>query len=167
VTRGRAILSTLSTALLVAAACGGPQKLGASGSTCFRDDDCAAGLICVAPTATDSRRVCSSDPTPLISMVEGPPVMMMGGGAGMAGTAGMGAVAGGATGGADNGGNANAGSDVGGMATAGKGGGGAGGKAGSGGMAGNTAGGTDSGGSGGTAGMAGTAGTAPEAGAPP
>ena len=163
--RARVVLFVGSGALLVAAACGGPQKLGDSGATCFRDDDCAPGLICVAPSATDLRRVCSNDPTPLISTVEGPPAMMLGG---SAGAAGMAAAGGGAGNGGATGGNASAGSDPGGTDGGGKGGSGTAGKAGGGGMAGTSAGGTDSGtGGGGTAGTAGTGGTAPEAGAPP
>ena len=61
-----------SAMVLAATACGGPQKLGEAGATCFRDDDCRPGLACVAPSAMDSKRVCSSDLTPLISMVDGP-----------------------------------------------------------------------------------------------
>jgi len=148
----------LSLALFAAAACGGPQKLGSTGATCFRDDDCEPGMICVAPTADDIHRVCSTDPTPLISMVEGPPVMAMAG-AGMAGTGGV------ATGGAATAGATDAGTDSGGTAAAGKA--GAGGKAGA---AGTGAGGSTTAGAGGTdatAGTGGTAGTAPDGGAPP
>ena len=166
--RRRALSASLSsskllTGLLLAAACGGPQKLGDSGATCFRDDDCVAGLICVAPTAADTRRVCSNDPTPLISMVEGPPVNVGGaagaagaaGTAGAAGAAGAGAVAGGGAGGttaggAPSAGNAGAGSNAGGNASAGN-------------AAGGTAG---TSGNGGTAGASGSAGTAPDGGAP-
>jgi hypothetical protein len=90
------------TPLLIGAACGGPQELGVAGATCFRDDECEPGLICVAPEEGDANRVCSNDPTPLISEVEGPPPveMPMGGAAGMAGAmavagGGMGAMAGG------------------------------------------------------------------------
>lgn len=162
----------LSLALFVAGACGGPQKLGGAGATCFRDDDCEAGMICVAPTVDDIHRVCSNDPTPLISMVEGPePVATSGaaGAAGMGGAATGGAAAGGTT--AATGGDNDAGTDTGGSATAGK--------PSTGGTAGSAAGGTATAGTGGTAtagmggtataGMAGTstAGTAPEGGAPP
>ncbi|HKY35887.1 MAG TPA: hypothetical protein VJN18_08110 [Polyangiaceae bacterium] len=140
--------------LLLGAACGGPQELGSAGATCFRDDECEPGLICVAPVDSTSR-VCSNDPTPLISKVDGPPPVEvpMGGAAGMAGAmtvagGGMGAMAGSAGGaGSANGGSAGA--------------------AGSGGSsAGSNSGGT--GGSGGTdtAGSGGSGGTDPEGGAP-
>ncbi len=156
--------------LLFGAACGGPQALGDAGAKCFRDDDCSPGLICVAPPMDGVNRVCSSDPTPLISNVARPP-LAMGGDAAMAGSAGaavagggMAPVAGGgaggtATGGTDTGGTAMAGTDTGGTATAGTDTGGTD----AGGSAGSNAG-TDTGGTGGT--MAGTGGTAPEGGAP-
>ena len=146
----------LSVALLVlAAGCGGPQKLGDLGATCFRDDDCSAGLVCVAPKPDDSHRVCSNDTTPLISMVMGPDYGGMGGGAlagaatggggaGAAGKAAGGAPSGGASGAA---GNASAGKTSGG----GNGGAASGGSAGTGGSAGS--------GGGGAAGTAGSAGS--------
>lgn len=163
--------------LLLGAACGGPQTLGDADDKCFRDDDCSPGLICVAPATDVSgvNRVCSSDPTPLISNVDGPPVAMggdaaMAGMAGMAGAAGaavagggMAPVAGGGAGGTapsagtDTGGTATAGTDTGGTATA----------------AGTDAGGTQAGGSAGSnAGTdaggttSGTGGTASDGGAP-
>lgn len=148
-------LRSVCIALVVAVACGGPQDLGRTGATCFRDDDCEAGMICVAPKPTDIHRVCSNDPTPLISMVERPPVMAAGG------TAGSGGAAGGVTG-TPTAGTAAAGTDAGGNASGGTA--GAAGKAGNGGAAGNAAGGTDAAG---TAGTSGTAGTAPDGGAPP
>lgn len=179
----------LSVGLLVAAgACGGPQKLGGAGATCFRDDDCKPGMVCVAPTAGDIHRVCSSDPTPLISMVEGPPAMAAAGAATMpgaggdgdvAGTAGGGGTpggAGGSAGGGATGGNTTSGSAAGGNAASGSAAGGnatsgsaAGGSAGS---AGAAAGGTATAGTGGTdsagsSGTSGTAGTMSAAGAPP
>jgi len=153
---------TVGVAVLVAVACGGPQKLGGAGSTCFRDDDCAAGMICVAPTVDDIHRVCSSDPTPLISMVEGPPPTAVAGAAGAAtaGSAGMGGMAGVVTAGSASGGNATGGSA--GSGSAGNAGGGA---------AGAASGGTDTSGAGGsagtTAGMSGSGGTEPDGGAPP
>jgi hypothetical protein len=157
-------LRALSLVVFAAAACGGPQKLGSTGATCFRDDDCEPGMICVAPTADDIHRVCSTDPTPLISMVQGPPAAM----AGAATVAGAAGTAGSATGGVTTGGAPGAGSNAGGTATAGKP--STGGKGGSGGTA---AGGTDTAGTGGsagtaagTAGTSGSAGTAPEGGAP-
>jgi hypothetical protein len=152
--------------LLLAAACGGPQDLGDAGSKCFRDDDCQAGLICVAPVTSPNSRVCGNDPSSLVSNVDGPPVAM-GGDAAMAGNAGA-ALAGGGmapmagragsggggtpSAGTDSGGTDTAGSDTGGTGTAGTN---------TAGSAGTTAG-TDPGGSGG---MAGTGGTAPEGGA--
>jgi hypothetical protein len=137
---------------LVGAACGGPQSLGGRDKACFRDDDCKAGLICVAPLKDPGNRVCSNDPTPLISSVEGPPIAAptggaaTGGAAPQAGAAGMAATAAGAaTGGTASAGSASAGS------------------AGTSGSAGtNSAGGTA-----GSAGTSATAGTAAEAGAPP
>jgi hypothetical protein len=148
--------------LLVGAACGGPQKLGGAGATCFRDDECEPGLICVAPEVDDPNRVCSNDPTPLISEVEGPPPveMPMGGAAGMAGAAGAMAVAGGGMGAMAGGGAPSAGS-AGAPAAGTAGVGGGGGAAGSGGSGGS--GGTDTAGS---AGTAGSGGTDPEGGAP-
>ena len=154
--------TALSLAVFVAAACGGPQKLGGRGATCFRDDDCEAGMICVAPTAGDIHRVCSTDATPLISTVEGPPPVGGGtaaGAAGVAGTAGMTGVSGAATGG-----NGASGTSTGGNASAGQ--------AGNGGAAGSSPGGSSSAGTA-VGGVAGTdtggttsAGTASEAGAP-
>jgi hypothetical protein len=161
--------------LLLGAACGGPQSLGDEGAKCFRDDDCTPGLICVAPPTDPVNRVCSSDPTPLISNVEGPPVAV-GGDAAMAGSAGAAvagggaaAVAGGGAGGtmpaagANMGGTATAGADTGGTDPGGADAGGtqAGGTQ-AGGSAGSNAG-TDMGGSGGT--MAGTGGTISDGGA--
>jgi hypothetical protein len=150
---------SVCAAVVIAVACGGPQELGGTGATCFRDDDCKAGTICVAPKPTDIHRVCSKDPTPLISMVEGPPPMTMGGVAGMSGMGGAG------TAGAGTAGAPAAGTDTGGNASAGNA--GASGKAGSGGAGGSSAGGTDSAGTSGSSGTSGTAGTAPDGGAPP
>ncbi|HEY6080504.1 MAG TPA: hypothetical protein VIW29_16940 [Polyangiaceae bacterium] len=145
--------------LFIAAACGGPQDHAGSGKTCFRDDDCLPGLICVAPEG-ERMRVCSNDPTPLISNVEGPPAVDTGGSGAVAGaTAGggmmtmggsmptAGSAAGGSdpgggtdTGGSDTGGADTGGTDTGGTDTGGTGGtgGGAGGTSGSGGDTGGT-----------------------------
>jgi hypothetical protein len=161
--------------LLFGAGCGGPQSLGDAGAQCFRDDDCAPGLICVAPPTDAVNRVCSSDPTPLISNVEGPPVAM-GGDAALAGSAGAAtagggaaAVAGGGAGGtmpaagAGTGGTATAGTDTGGTDMGGTDTGGTDtGGTDTGGSAGSNAG-TDPGGTGGA--MAGTAGTVSDGGA--
>ena len=93
-----------------AVSCGGPQKLGEAGTKCFRDDDCVAGLICVAPTTGDIHRVCSNDPTPIISMVEMPELATGGtAGTGGAATAGAGAGAGGKAPTAGSSGSANGG----------------------------------------------------------
>lgn len=135
------------TPLLLGAACGGREPLGERGALCFRDDECEAGLICVAPSEGDSKRVCSNDPTPLISNVQEPPVMEMptGGsaGAGATGGASGAAAAGGGAGGtpASGGGGTSAGNGAAGSGAAGSGGtanpGGTGGGGGSGGTAGN------------------------------
>jgi hypothetical protein len=52
-----------------AAACGGPQKAGKKGAVCFRDDDCALGLVCVAPEGTTAR-VCTDDVGGILSEVD-------------------------------------------------------------------------------------------------
>ena len=118
-TRWRATLSLVALAV----SCGGPQELGGSGTKCFRDDDCKSGLICVAPTAADARRVCSNDPTPIISMVEMPEIATGGSaGAATAGASaggkaaggGAGATSGGAPPSAGSGGNPTSGSSAGG-----------------------------------------------------
>jgi hypothetical protein len=142
--------------------CGGPQKLGEAGAKCFRDDDCVAGLICVIPDGKTAR-VCSADPTSIVSMVDGPPVAM-GGGAGTPATAG--AAAGGTSG---AGGTATGGVATGGVATGGAASGGGAGRAGGG------SGGTTEAGGTATAGAAtagtdpggGSGGTSADAGAPP
>ncbi|MEI9939977.1 MAG: hypothetical protein WDO69_22375 [Pseudomonadota bacterium] len=54
-----------------AVACGGPQPLGASGSVCFRADECQAGLACVPETQGSTKHVCSADLSGIISMVDG------------------------------------------------------------------------------------------------
>lgn len=155
-----------SCALLLVGACGGPQDPGKLGATCFRDDDCKAGLICVAPTG-ETDRVCSDDPTPLISNVEGPPVIDTGGaaagggapavaGGGMAPVAGTGGVAGSSSAGSSSAGSANGGSDAGGSSPTG-------GTGGSGAAAGT--GGSDAAGTGGSS-AAGTGGSEPLGGAP-
>jgi hypothetical protein len=157
--------------LLFGAACGGPQDLGDAGSTCFRDDDCQPGLICVAPPMNPANRLCSSDPSSLVSNVDGPPPVAMGGDMALAGSAGaalagggMAPVAGGGaggsapsagsnSGGSESGGSESGGTNVGGSSAAGTGAGGSGGSS--------TAG-SEPGGSGG---VAGSGGTAPEGGA--
>lgn len=103
-------------------ACGGPQNAGDAGATCFRDDDCAYGLVCAIPNGS-SARTCTADVSGLISKVD--PGLLGAGGA-MAGTAGVpagGAPAAGA-GGVGGGGKGGVGGNAG---RAGAGGGGAGG----------------------------------------
>lgn len=100
-----------------AVGCGGPQELGRAGAKCFRDDDCVAGLICVKPEGKNAR-VCSSDPTPIVSMVEGPPPLATGGTDGAAGTANGGE----ATGGSGNGAGSSSGGSAGTSAAGGRGG---------------------------------------------
>jgi hypothetical protein len=96
----------LGTALLLAAAgCGGPQEQGDQGATCFRDDECALGLVCAA--VGNGERTCTSNVTGLVStyMPEMPPAEPPAGGA--------------STGGAANGGTTAGGSDAGGAVGAG------------------------------------------------
>lgn len=143
--------------LALLAACGGPQQLGGAGAKCFRDDDCQAGLICVAPSASDSRRVCSGDATPIVSRVSGPEPVATGGAAGAV-TAGMNA------GGAELGGSANAGSSSGGEMTNG-GGAGAAGRSGGTNAGGSSTGGADAGGT--SSGGTDAGGTATDGGAAP
>lgn len=90
------VLLALSCALVAGAAigCGGPQKTGSSGATCFRDDDCNFGLVCAVPPG-GSARVCTSDVGGLISLVDaGLPAGGSGGGSasggGTAGASGSG-----------------------------------------------------------------------------
>jgi hypothetical protein len=67
---GVAMRLGLAVPLVVAVACGGPQEPAEEGESCYRDADCAAGLVCVP---FPDGRVCSKDIRGLISMVEGPP----------------------------------------------------------------------------------------------
>lgn len=155
----------LGLVALASGACGGPQDHGTKGVTCFRDDDCKPGLICVAPEGA-KKRVCSDDPTPLISNVDGPPIAETGGtppavggaaGGGMTpgGTSAMagrggggrgGMASGGDSAGTDTGGTDIGGTDTGGTDTGGTGGGASGSANGGGGSGG---GGTGGGGTGG------------------
>jgi hypothetical protein len=73
------------------AACGGPQKAGNAGAVCFRDDDCALGLVCAIPEG-GTARVCTSDVGGLISEVD---AGIAYGGAATAGSAAGGAASGG------------------------------------------------------------------------
>lgn len=56
-------------AALLLAACGGPQRAGKAGDDCFRDDDCAYGLICAVPNGK-TRRVCTADVSSLVVVVD-------------------------------------------------------------------------------------------------
>ncbi|HWA74871.1 MAG TPA: hypothetical protein VG937_21155 [Polyangiaceae bacterium] len=119
--------SVWSWALLVGVvACGGPQRQGGSGSTCFRDDECAYGLVCAAQTGGSSRS-CTEDVTGLISLVDAglPSAGAAGSSAGRVGTGGAGGgggkggASGSATGGAATGGAATGGAATGGASTTG------------------------------------------------
>jgi hypothetical protein len=73
VCRLRAASRTGSAVLVLAAvACGGPQEPAEEGENCYRDADCKAGLVCVAPAGT-KERTCSSDIGGLVSQVVQPP----------------------------------------------------------------------------------------------
>ena len=50
-------------------ACGGPERIGDAGATCFRDDDCGYGLVCAVPSGA-SERVCTADVSGLISTLD-------------------------------------------------------------------------------------------------
>src|SRR5262245_47257149 len=91
----------LGTALALAAlACGGPQEQGDQGATCFRDDECAFGLVCAA--VGNGERTCTSNVADLVStyMPEMPAAEPPAGGGAAAG----GAANGGTSGGGDAGG---------------------------------------------------------------
>jgi hypothetical protein len=57
----------------VGLACAGKQPAGEMGDDCYRDEDCKAGLVCVASPPNSDQRKCSNDVTSLASSVEGPP----------------------------------------------------------------------------------------------
>ncbi|HEY8943994.1 MAG TPA: hypothetical protein VIM73_07025 [Polyangiaceae bacterium] len=84
--------------LTVAGACGGPQGVGGAGSECFRDDECAFGMVCAVPAGEDAR-VCTSDVSGLIS--ELPPGASEGGRTPMGGGAAIAGRTNGASGGAN------------------------------------------------------------------
>ena len=67
---GAAVRLGLAAPLVFVAACGGPQEPAEEGESCYRDADCAAGLVCVPGR---EGRACSRDISGLISQVEGPP----------------------------------------------------------------------------------------------
>jgi hypothetical protein len=93
----------LGTALIVAVltGCGGPQGQGGQGATCFRDDECAYGLVCAA--IPGGERTCTSDVSALVG--EYAPALPPAGGrpgaasGGTGGTAGDRAMAGAGSGG--------------------------------------------------------------------
>src|SRR5262245_51114680 len=60
-----AALAWFGLGLLVPAACGGPQEAVGKGESCFRADDCAAGLVCI-------NGVCDDDLSKIVSKVDGP-----------------------------------------------------------------------------------------------
>ena len=96
-------LGLLGAGALWAVACGGPQQLGGAGTVCFRADDCLAGFACAPEAMGSDRRVCSSDLSGIVSMVDGAPPdgeVPSAGAPAMAGAAGTAPVAGAATGGA-------------------------------------------------------------------
>lgn len=74
---GRA-LAPLGLGLVVAMACGGPQKQTGAGAVCFRTDDCRPGYACVPEAAGSSKRVCSTDLTLIVSTVDGAPPSAVG-----------------------------------------------------------------------------------------
>lgn len=53
------------------AGCAGKQDAAGAGQACYRDEDCKAGLVCVADSG--GNRVCSNDVSSLASTVDGPP----------------------------------------------------------------------------------------------
>lgn len=67
---GVATRTGLGASLLLALACGGPQEPAGEGESCYRDADCAPGLVCVPGANKD--RTCSDDIGGLISQVERP-----------------------------------------------------------------------------------------------
>lgn len=75
-------------AVLMLLGCGGPEDEAKRGEACYRDDDCAYGLVC-APPAEGGDRVCTDDVSALVSVVA-PPVAPAAGAANSpdAGTAG-------------------------------------------------------------------------------
>lgn len=72
-------------ALLVAGACGGPQSVGEAGAECFRDDECAFGLVCTVPQGGEGR-VCTRDVSGLVTEVDVPVAGSAAGGASAGGT---------------------------------------------------------------------------------
>jgi hypothetical protein len=66
---GVAALKGFWVPLVLALSCGGPQEPAGEGESCYRDADCAPGLVCVPG---ESGRNCSRDVSGLISQVERP-----------------------------------------------------------------------------------------------
>lgn len=62
-----------------AVGCGGPQPLGATGSVCFRPDDCQTGLECAPETTGAKKRVCKADLSGIVSMVDAGAMTVEGG----------------------------------------------------------------------------------------
>ena len=67
-------LALIGLGAVWAAACGGPQTQESSGAVCFRADDCKPGFACVPEAAGSSKRVCSTDLSLIVSMVDGAPL---------------------------------------------------------------------------------------------
>ena len=67
-------LALIGLGVVVAVACGGPQKQEGTGAVCFRADDCKPGFACVPEAAGSTKRVCSTDLSLIVSMVDGAPL---------------------------------------------------------------------------------------------
>jgi hypothetical protein len=67
---GVATRAGLGVPLLLALSCGGPQEPGVEGESCYRDADCAHGLVCVP--GANKERTCSKDIGGLVSQVVRP-----------------------------------------------------------------------------------------------
>ena len=66
---GVATRAGLGVSLLLAVACGGPQEPAGEGESCYRDADCAHGLVCVPG---NEGRHCSKEIGGLVSQVPRP-----------------------------------------------------------------------------------------------
>src|SRR4051794_7838590 len=76
--RGLSLLGVVGAAT---PGCGGPQTPGEAGSVCFRADDCRPGLACVPEAEGSMKHVCSSDLSGIVSIGDGGPSDVAGGGA--------------------------------------------------------------------------------------
>jgi len=93
--RGMGKLALATALVLAAVGCGGPQEQGDPGATCFRDDECAYGLVCAA--VGTGERTCTGDVAGLVSTYA-PEMQAAAGGAANGGTSAGGDNAGGAVG---------------------------------------------------------------------